>query len=75
MSDPDSRRARGLDVLRTLAGSEEAGAMLAGFFGEMGAVGSLALLTGAGEIWSRSELSRRDRSLVVISILAAAGRS
>jgi 4-carboxymuconolactone decarboxylase len=74
MSDPGSRRARGLDVLRTLGGSEEAGATLAGFFEQMGAVGSLALGTGAGEIWSRDRLSRRDRSLVVISILAALGR-
>ena len=39
-----------------------------------GALGSFALHTGAGEIWSRPGLSRRDRSLVVISFLTALGR-
>lgn len=42
--------------------------------GSEDALGSLALQLGAGEIWSRPGLSRRDRSLVVISLLAALGR-
>ena len=74
MSDPSTRYERGLDVLSTLSGSEEGGRALAEFFDGQGALGSIALRTGAGEIWSRPQLSRRDRSLVVISILAALGR-
>jgi 4-carboxymuconolactone decarboxylase len=74
MSDPNTRYQRGLDVLSTLSGSAEGGSALAAFFESQGALGSIALCTGAGEIWSRSELSRRDRSLVVISFLTAFGR-
>lgn len=74
MSDPKTRQERGLDVLRTLTGSEKAGRVLAEHFESQGALGSFALHTGAGEIWSRPGLSRRDRSLVVISFLTALGR-
>lgn len=74
MSDPERRAARGLDVLTTLAGSEEAGRGIAEFFEGQGALGSIALATGAGDIWSRPQFSRRDRSLVVIASLTALGR-
>jgi len=74
MADPKSRREAGLDVLSTLSGSKAASAGMAAFFESLGAVGDLALLTGAGEIWSRTQLSRRDRSMVVISILTALAR-
>ncbi len=74
MTDPDTRARRGLEVLSTLSGSGEAGQALAGVFEGLGALGSIALRTGAGEIWSRPQLSRRDRSLVVISMLTALGR-
>ena len=74
MSDSSTRYERGLDVLSTLGGSEEAGRTMAEFFGSQGALGSIVLHTGVGEIWSRTELSRRDRSLVVISFLTALGR-
>lgn len=74
MSASDSRTERGLDVLSTLSGSAEGGRALARYFEAQGALGSLALRFGAGEIWSRPGLSRRDRSLVVISLLAALGR-
>ena len=74
MSDPKSRYEHGIDVLRTLSGSESAGQTLADYFESQGALGSFALHTGAGEIWSRPGLSRRDRSLVVISFLTALGR-
>ena len=74
MSDPRTRSERGLEVLSTSSGSEEGGRALAEYLEGQGALGSIALLTGAGEIWSRSELSRRDRSLVVISFLTAFDR-
>ncbi len=73
MGDSDPRYERGLDVLSTLGGSEEGGRILAGFLERQGALGSIAIRTGAGEIWSRPGLSRRDRSLVVISVLTALG--
>lgn len=72
--DPKTRTARGLDVLRTLGGSAEAAEGMAAFFESRGAVGQLALRVGAGEVWARPGLSRRDRSLAVIAILAALGR-
>jgi 4-carboxymuconolactone decarboxylase len=72
--DPETRRARALDVLTTLGGSEEGGRAKAEFLESRGAIGQIAMLTGAGEVWSRTEFSRRDRSLVVISFLAAMGR-
>ncbi len=74
MSDPKTRHERGLDVMQTLTGSKEGGAALAEHFDRQGALGSFALNTGAGEIWSRPGLARRDRSLVVISFLTALGR-
>jgi len=73
-SDPKTRYERGLDVCQTLAGGKDAGLGMAAFFESRGAIGSIALHTGAGEIWSREQLSRRDRSLVVISALTAMGR-
>lgn len=74
MTDPATRAKRGQDVLRTLTGSEDGGRLAAEAFERLGALGSIALRTGVGEIWSRPGLSRRDRSLVVISALTALGR-
>ena len=74
MSDPKTRAERGLDCLSTIAGSPEGGQQLADFFQTRGALGSLAHLTAAGEIWSREQMSRRDRSVVVISALTAMAR-
>lgn len=74
MGDPQTREKRGLDVLGTLGGSEEAARGMRGFFDSMGALGDIAVRTGAGEIWAREEFSRRDRSLVVISFLTALAR-
>jgi len=72
MSDP--RYEAGLDVLSSISGSEAGGKFLADFYASRGALGSIVHRTGAGEIWARDQLSRRDRSLVVISALAAMGR-
>ncbi len=74
MTDPATRAKRGLDVLTTLTGSDEGARLAAAAFERLGALGSAALRTGLGEIWSRPGLSRRDRSLVVISALTAMGR-
>ena len=74
MNDSSTRRDRGLGVCSTLAGSEEGGRAMADSLESLGALGTIALCTGAGEIWARDELSRRDRSLAVISMLTALGR-
>lgn len=74
MSDATTRYERGLDVCSTLSGSREGGRAMADFLQGQGALGGIALHTAAGEIWARTGLSRRDRSLVVISFLTALGR-
>ncbi|MDP7571490.1 MAG: carboxymuconolactone decarboxylase family protein, partial [Myxococcota bacterium] len=38
---------------------------------QLGEMGRLVLDFAFGDVWSRPQLSRRDRSLVVISVLAA----
>ncbi len=74
MSDSKTRAEHGLDCLSTIAGSPEAGQDLADFFETRGALGSFVHLTAAGEIWAREQFSRRDRSVVVISVLTALAR-
>lgn len=73
-SDADRERDAG-DVWRTLTGSDavDAEAVHAMMVEHLGGVGEVAFQWAFGEIWSRSELSRRDRSLVVITILASFG--
>jgi 4-carboxymuconolactone decarboxylase len=41
---------------------------------QLGGVGELAFDWAFGEVWSRTELSRRDRSMVVLAILAMLAR-
>lgn len=63
------------DVLRTLTGAPQLAASdgLARMETMLGEVGVTAYRFAFGDIWARSELSRRDRSIVVISILTALG--
>ena len=71
--DDDERHRDAVDVMRTLNGREEAqdpAEALAGME-RIGPVGKLAFEFAFGDLWSRSQLSRRDRSLVVVSILVA----
>jgi 4-carboxymuconolactone decarboxylase len=44
------------------------------FIDHLGEVGAIAYNWAFGDVWSRDELSRRDRSLVVVSILTALSR-
>ena len=67
------RRADAVDVLRTLTDGRAASdpeQARAGMVETLGGVGELAYDFAFGELWSRDELSRRDRSLVVVVILA-----
>ena len=71
--DDEQRHRDAVDVLRTLNGLEEAqdpAEVLAGME-RIGVVGKLAFEFAFGDLWSREQLSRRDRSLVVVSILVA----
>ena len=73
----DAARDRdGADVMRTLTGGRAAAdpaIALANIEAALGGVGNVAFRWAFGEIWSRPELARRDRSLVVIAILTALG--
>lgn len=72
----DERDRDAADVFRTLTGGRfgaDPAAHLALLEGMLGDVGVTVYRWAFGEIWSRSELSRRDRSLVVIAILTALG--
>jgi 4-carboxymuconolactone decarboxylase len=66
------------DVLRTVSGLHgelDGAAGLARMEERYGEVGATAYRWAFGEIWSREQLSRRDRSIVVISILTWLGAS
>lgn len=68
------RRAAGKDVQRTLRGGDagvsvDADAIAAATEARLGPLGSFVLDFALGDIWSRPGLSRRDRSLIVITIL------
>ena len=75
--DDEQRHADAVDVMRTLNGREEAQnatEALAGMESRLGPLGKLAFEFAFGDLWSRDQLSRRDRSLVVVSILVALAR-
>lgn len=59
------------DVLRKLFGSGDVN--VGSLEAALGEVGVTACRFAFGDIWSRPQLSRRDRSIVVISILVALG--
>ncbi len=64
------------DIFRTISGGRggrDPETDLANLADALGDVGVIAYRWAFGEIWSRNELSRRDRSVVVISILTSSG--
>lgn len=65
------RRNRGLDVLKSLTGAQDPQVLANQIEADNGALGSFALDFVLGDIWSREGLSRRDRNLIVLSILGA----
>ena len=71
------RRAAACDVRRTLTGgrsSTDPEADFEAFLGSLGEVGRIAYHWAFGDVWSRDELSRRDRSVIVIAILTVLSR-
>ena len=72
----DERDRDGADVLRTIAGSPNAiepAQGLARMQALLGEVGVTAYRFAFGDVWSRPQLTRRDRSIVVIAILVSLG--
>ena len=63
------RRAQGLEVISTLFGTDDPGSRADAIIDELGPIGSYVVDHVLGAVWSRPELARRDRSLVVISML------
>lgn len=75
--DDAERDQRAADVRRTLTNGRanpDPATDMANMVGLLGDVGALAFRFAFGEIWSRPQLNRRDRSLCVISVLAALGQ-
>jgi alkylhydroperoxidase/carboxymuconolactone decarboxylase family protein YurZ len=71
---PDGRTEAGLDVLRTFAGGDPAEAELR-IRERYGQLGDDVVDFALGEVWSDDALDRRTRSLMVVSMLAALGRT
>ncbi len=68
-TDHQQRRARGLETLKSLTGTDDPQAFADQLEADNGPLASFALNFPLGDIWHRPGLSRRDRNLVVISIL------
>lgn len=71
--DDIDRSTAAVDVLETLfAGrvSSDSTEARAGMVEALGGVGEMAFDWGFGELWARPQLSRRDRSMVTVAILA-----
>jgi 4-carboxymuconolactone decarboxylase len=72
----EERHADAVEVLCTMAGVDEQAAekIIPGMERRFGALGTFAMSAVLGDLWCRPQLSRRDRSLVVVSVLMAQGR-
>ncbi len=75
--DDSERRIRAHDVRKTLTGgrcADDVEVDFAAMVEHLGDVGVIAYHWAFGDLWAREELTRRDRSVVVIAILAALSR-
>lgn len=68
-----SRRKAGHDVLATLTGTNDPEKTANAMEARHGALGSFAVDHVLGNLWSRPQLSRRDRSLIVVTFLSTIG--
>lgn len=73
MRTQQQRRANGIDVLGTLMGIADGQRAAGSMERRHGDLGSFAVDHVLGDLWSRPQLSRRDRSLIVVSFLATIG--
>lgn len=65
------RRAKALDVLRVLGGNDKPEQAAQQIEDQNGPLGSFVIDFALGDIWTRNGISKRDRSLIVMSILGA----
>ncbi len=75
LSDAE-RRVAGAEVRQTMTAGhadKDPDADMAALIERLGEVGRIAYQWAFGDVWSRTQLSRRDRSVAVISILTALG--
>ena len=75
--DDTERRLRAHDVRKSLTGgrcADDVDADYAAMVEHLGDVGMIAYHWAFGDLWSRDELNRRDRSLIVIAILTVLSR-
>lgn len=73
--EPLSRREAGLDVLRTLRGGGDPEVAAALMTRQQPEIAGDVIDFALGEVWSNTALDRRTRSLQVIAMLAAQGRT
>ena len=72
-SSYEERHARAADTFAVFVPGVDPERVAASLARRLGALGSFAFDV-VGEMWARPELSRRDRSLIVVSTLAAQAR-
>ncbi len=75
MDGETNRHAAGLDVLRTLRGGGDPGSAAAIMAKERPEIAGDIIDFALGEVWSNAALDRRTRSLQVVAMLAAQGRT
>ncbi len=73
MSTQAERRAAGIDVMSTLTTAADPERSAGSMERRHGALGSFAVDHVLGKLWSRPQLSRRDRSLIVVTFLCSIG--
>jgi 4-carboxymuconolactone decarboxylase len=73
LKDPEQRRADGLELLKTLLGMPDLDTKQTEqqILASQGDMGHIVMDYAFGDVWMRPQLSRRDRSMVVISCLTA----
>ncbi|MCP5026303.1 MAG: carboxymuconolactone decarboxylase family protein [Actinomycetia bacterium] len=69
----DDRRGAGLDVMSTLTGQTLGAGAVDSMEEQWGPLGTWAADHVLGDLWSRPQLSRRDRSLIVVTFLIVVG--
>ncbi len=73
MSSQAERRAAGIDVMTTLSAGADPERLSGGMERRHGSLGSFGVDHVLGNLWSRPQLSRRDRSLIVVTFLCTIG--
>ena len=75
IAPPGDRRAAGLDVLRTLRGTGDPAAAAAAMERTQPEIAGDVIDFALGEVWTDPALDRKTRSLMVVAMLAATGRT